>query len=587
MQIKQLWSIILIGSQGGLTSASWSNIAGYAPGSKVTSHNAIDLDQKAIELELGQATIDYNAVRNIYEQGGNSKTYAEFTVPALSSAVSKGDQVVGATSSITGSMYTSYAVGATTIRVAYATAEVQATYVNCKEGALQNPPLGTTAAATEPYTLLTGCFQQEALTITTSGGAITVTPTGAPTNKAGRTLQGFSTGALAKMYTVGTPPGGCVGASNRATDGCPYVDFTMYYNYFGDGDYANKLVLAAINGGSTAFTNSAGNMDFTGTADSLRKEVIKKGTAYMNAYMYAIREFEDAIDDCRAGCANGIVQSGNANSGATCNSLSVNSVHAWDEGVAFYTGSREGAAAGGNSNGVLSYRLAEKRCQNFKTCGETGDSLSGTSFVNIDLFRQLAIGAHSIMLGNCDAAVPVVRKIVALGGIPLIQGTLRYAYKLDYLNGGDKERGEGAVFAAAIVPRLASCNTNDAATVMNNMKVGASTTSFLDVKTAFESNYACMGITCAEVGGLWMSAENRYYDNAAPCGLTAPTVITESDDSDDTALIVIIIVIAVLLVVMIGTAAFFMMRASKYQKMAEGKSISNKGDAQAYGNQSS
>ena len=58
------------GTQGAQTSASWANIAGYAPGTKVTSHNAIDLDQKAIELELEQATIDYNAVRNIYQQGG-------------------------------------------------------------------------------------------------------------------------------------------------------------------------------------------------------------------------------------------------------------------------------------------------------------------------------------------------------------------------------------------------------------------------------------------------------------------------------------------------------------------------------------
>merc|ERR1719188_2794615 len=155
----------------------------------------------------------------------------------------------------------------------------------------------------------------------------------------------------------------------------------MYYNYYGDFDYANKFVLAAINAGPTSFTKSAGDMDFTGTADVVRKECIKKGTAYMNAYMYAIREFEDAIDDCKAGCTNGIVDSG-----ASCNSLSTASVHAWDEGVAFYTGSREGSAVGGNSAGVLSYRLAEKRCAQFKTCGAEHDSTSGTSYVNTELF---------------------------------------------------------------------------------------------------------------------------------------------------------------------------------------------------------
>jgi hypothetical protein len=29
-------------------------------------------------------------------------------------------------------------------------------------------------------------------------------------------------------------------------------------------------------------------------------EVAQKATAYMGAWMYAIREFEDAIDDCTA-----------------------------------------------------------------------------------------------------------------------------------------------------------------------------------------------------------------------------------------------------------------------------------------------
>jgi len=116
------------------------------------------------------------------------------------------------------------------------------------------------------------------------------------------------------MYTKG-PNGGCSGASDRATDGCPYRDFSMYYDYYGDFDYADKLVLAAI-------TKSSANMDFAGKADSLRKECIKKATAYMNAYMYAIREFEDAIDDCHAGCTNGIVGS---QGGVDCNSLSMTS----------------------------------------------------------------------------------------------------------------------------------------------------------------------------------------------------------------------------------------------------------------------
>merc|ERR1712032_1763843 len=207
--------------------------------------------------------------------------------------------------------------------------------------------------------------------------------------------------------------------------------------------------------------------DLAGKADSLRKECIKKATAYMNAYMYAIREFEDAIDDCHAGCPNGIVGS---QDGVDCNSLSTKAVHAWDEGVAFYTGSLEGPAAGGNTAGVFSYRLAEKRCANFKTCGKESDSVSGVSYVNIQLFEKLSIGQAKLLVGQCEAVRPVLRDMVALMSIPLIQGTLRYAYKIDKMSGGDKEKGEGAIFAAAIVPRVAYCNAADAATIMSNMK---------------------------------------------------------------------------------------------------------------------
>merc|ERR1712048_1397714 len=79
------------------------------------------------------------------------------------------------------------------------------------------------------------------------------------------------------------------------------------------------------------------------------------------------------------------------------------------------------------------------------------------------------------------------------------------------------EKGEGAVFAAAIVPRVAYCSPADGQTIMDNMKIGASSTSFAAVKTAFENTYACMNITCEEVGGIWVSAQGNYYEGAEPC----------------------------------------------------------------------
>lgn len=88
---------------------------------------------------------------------------------------------------------------------------------------------------------------------------------------------------------------------------------------------------------------------------------------------------------------------------------------------------------------------------------------------------------------------------------------------MDILAGGDKEKAEGAIFAAAIVPRVAYCSATDGATIMNNMKWGASSTSFAAVKQAFENNYKCLNVTCADIGGLWFSAQNKYYTGAEPC----------------------------------------------------------------------
>jgi hypothetical protein len=143
---------------------------------------------------------------------------------------------------------------------------------------------------------------------------------------------------------------------------------------------------------------------------------VKKGTAYMNVWMYAVREFEDAIDDC-ATCTS------------ECNAFSVNSgsVHAWDEGVAFYSGTLEGTQLGGNSGGKLVYRLAEKRCANFGTCGTSGTATSGTSAVNLALFPLFAEGARLLERGECSLVRPIVNQIVSLMTVPLVQGSLRYA----------------------------------------------------------------------------------------------------------------------------------------------------------------
>ena len=158
------------------------------------------------------------------------------------------------------------------------------------------------------------------------------------------------------------------------------------------------------------------------------------------------------------------------------------------------------------------YNLADKRCQNFNTCGADANAETGTSHVNLALFQLFAQGEAALYQNNC-AIRPIVNRIVQLMTIPLVQGTLRYAYKMGkYGPGGAasasddsnaKSNAEGATFAFAVLPLVHACDASAAETIYNNMKLGAvASTNHVAVKKAFESVYPCLGITCAEVGAL-------------------------------------------------------------------------------------
>lgn len=217
--------------------------------------------------------------------------------------------------------------------------------------------------------------------------------------------------------------------------------------------------------------------------------------------MYALRELEDAIDDCLSGDTK----------------RNADSVMALDEGVAFYTGSLEGTDGGGE--GVFVHALAEKRCANFKTCGVTGDQIVGNAKVNINIFSHFSNMQKNIAKGACDDARLDKEAIAKQLFVPMIQGTIRYAYsQSDPATTNTKGEAEGAIFAAAVLPIVAKCNPDSAATIFDQMKPNSGKmVNFDAVKQAFESNYGCMGISCADVGGLYDSAALKYNDGAAPC----------------------------------------------------------------------
>merc|ERR1719171_1974085 len=415
-------------------------ITGYQPGSDVIQHSLIDLDQKEMEAHLGTTPVAFDKAKQIYTLGGNSGATAQLTVGALGAAITKGTSVTqGGTA--TGKVKSDAKQGDTTLVVSYSS--------TCKVG----------GSSTQ---IATGCF------VTTAAVKAGDKDIGQPTavvNKY-RTLAGFSTAALAKMK--GQPF---------------YVPYRAYYTH---GDYADRYVTAALDGTGA----------FKSQPEAARIQGAKKGSAYMNVWMYVIREMEDAIADCKSGCLK-------------CND---DPVHAWDEGVAFYSGSLEGVD--GSGSGKMLHALADKRCKNYMTCTE-----SGGSKVNEEIIAQFKLGQARLLEGKCVEVVPHKKRIVELMSVPLVQGALRYAYKVAKLSGGAKEKGEGAAFAAAILPRVAHCNADAAKLISDNMKIDAAapmTAGYAAIKTAFESTFTCMGIKCADVGGLIVSG-TTYYEGAEPC----------------------------------------------------------------------
>jgi len=291
-----------------------------------------------------------------------------------------------------------------------------------------------------------------------------------------RTIEGFATSGKAKM-------------SDEKM-------WQMYSEFWGDDNYCDTFVRKGLEVPDA----------------SMKTELFKKGTPYQCVWQYVLHEFEDAIADCLAGniFANDKTPSGDA-------------PHAWDEGWAFYAGSLEGKK-GTKSGGVLLWNLSNKRASRMKTAVE-GDS--GTSTGNIRALGAARAGQELIIDADCDAARSSLDTIKREMLIPLVQGSIEYAYKADpasdYPCKADclKEWGEGWAFAAAALPQIAKCDSAVADMIVANlgvantkkemavpeMKAGAQVKDgFVKVKEAIESTYSCLGITCKDIGE-WKSGD--------------------------------------------------------------------------------
>jgi len=275
-----------------------------------------------------------------------------------------------------------------------------------------------------------------------------------------RTLQGFST-----AYAVAGPA--------RAE---PLA--AASHAFWGDWDYANRHVLAALAGNDSATYGDYGSGVLAADA-AARTQVIKKVIKFSLIPQYVQHELEEAL------------------ASYTLGQYEDAAMH-WDEGWAFYAGSLEG----GNGTGYSAYILAEKRARNFNT------TVGAQSSVNVRFLAAMAAGQGQVAVaGNAAALLQTVKCIRGLMAVPPIQGCLRYAYKVAAVSLAaelPKEAAEAWAFCAAALPGLAAVDPAVAAAVRaETFLSGSRRAGWPVVRAAFgAATLNAMGVRCADVGTL-------------------------------------------------------------------------------------
>jgi len=447
-----------------------TRISGYAPGSDVVDHGNVDQDQNAMEVGLALKDAQgFEDAKMIYENGGNSKVIATVTLSGMvDGTIPKGTTFSG--SGQDGLVLTAGATG--TVNDGSTTIMVTYAGGTCQD---YNTDKSRCLASSGSLTDGTETYDYTAVS-----------------HSAGRTLQGFSTAAGEKMAEE--------------------QQFKIFKKYYGEDDYADQLVQAAFS--SEATDLKKGNADFSNMGFVEREQLIKKMAAYMNVFMYVFHEFEAALSKCE-----------------TALPLDAEApIHAWDEGVAFYSGYLSGID--GAEGGKMVYALAEKRGGDFGTTQTDERSL-----VNIALTKEFTEGREYLNMADCKSAKKSLKNIKSLMYIPLIQGTIKYAYKTELDRSDAKAVAEGIAFMHAVIARVHDADKEAAKIIYDNMNTGAEECSLAAVKGAFESVYAELGISCAQVGGYTNKDTGEYYEGMSPCsGCDAEATINKcaglADDAD-------------------------------------------------------
>jgi len=276
-----------------------------------------------------------------------------------------------------------------------------------------------------------------------------------------------------------------------------------YVAYFGTRTYGNEIVSAGFSKGSTQMTN--GNIDlspFEYEMDNVEYGFMGREEVSKKAMQYLITPMQMHVKMTEASNLIGV-----DNDAAAL---------AWDTAVAYFTGT---------TFKDLVYTLANKRCGDFDTCTATvdnGKDGGDCAPANDEIFKQFKKGQKYISKGKKKRKMDQkIDKIIDAMLAPLMQGTLRYSYKIG-MGGysesgvsitnqmGQKERAEGYMFVVGALPYVHECSPIVAQQLYDLMKIPQEVFTVGqvvpnlddDVKRLFAYVSSCTGVTCDDLGDM-------------------------------------------------------------------------------------
>jgi Low iron-inducible periplasmic protein len=515
-------------------------LAGYEPLTSIHDYASIDLDMQVMEQLTDFGLVDL--AKAIYEKGGHSRSVSKLTLvnanPPLTT-IPAGTKVVGRNMDdkvIQGTLLESAMWEEGTERVSllveYETRPNQTSF--CHLGGLasagtaelkgcfqyggviqildfsQGAPVYSYKYGYEPYldTYNIASFQRMSTMLDM--------PLTSDSSSSGNGSSGDNAGS-SPHYKISTHTSSSNSSSSNDSHNQQSLElgqhYAKYVSYYAANDYADQFIQAALDARRTSFLH--GNADFSSYRPRSRIEVLRVATKTMNLWMYVIRQLESALSLCEQPCGGNELDSN-----TRCDDLPV---RAWDQAYAYYAGSLE--HENGQGGGNLLFDLADNMCRKTNTC--SGSDRVGTANVNAELVELFTNGQLAVLRRQCREGYDIKEKIVSLMTVPLIQAVLHEAY-YQYASISETQditKIQRVSYTSALLPLIHHCNRTDAERIYFSMGLDVGTTSnatttakkinFESIKRSLENNYACLGVTCSSVGGVWDGS--TFGTNASPC----------------------------------------------------------------------